>query len=658
MIKIRLLIASVLLFFLADSRAADDSAKAAPKEPKTLSVFPLGGERGTTFEVSVRGQHMEGTYGAWFECDDVKVRFLKLEEIREAAPDELVERDPQAKQTELAGHRARLQVRIGEDAEVGLHRFRIVTPRGMSNALNFQVVREPVVLEREAEEQQAVQAPVVIAGTTKANGELDLYSFQAKEGEQFHFQTFTSFPIYIPYSAEAELNLYAPTGSWFDPDRLLRLPWESRPLSWVPVLQSRRQGWGAQFAVFPMPTHRFRKAGRYLVSMGSFLGEGNPDFVYLLRIGTEPPDSSTILGQPAHPDPADWLERDSGAYAQHGAFHKTLESDRLKVLAARSVGPASGTGAAEAEPESRREAARARVVSQLQEQEPNDSKGPEVPTAVLLEGTIDPPGDVDSYRFRAKAGEGLVFEVETPQAAPPQFNPWIRVWNPEGEEVFNNIHFEYGGDGDDVSKSTERKTVFTFQEDGIYELQIRDLTSRRGGSDLAYRLMIRPKIPHVGRVEYVLGVKGRRLGPTTDRVNLEPGQSKTFTVVCDMEEGFEGGVAVSAENLPSGVRVLPATPAPYTDSLLLGAYYFPMGLESGNIGDITRFRPVRKGVTMAFVADADAAASGMPQLVRLWAQPMSGDRTGVRLPLGQVPIMTLATGQSAAAAEGKKEYEQ
>ena len=61
---------------------------------------------------------------------------------------------------------------------------------------------------------------------------------------------------------------------------------------------------------------------------------------------------------------------------------------------------------------------------------------------------------------------------------------------------------------------------------------------------------------------------------------------------------------------------------------------------------------------MAFVADADAAASGMPQLVRLWAQPMSGDRTGVRLPLGRVPIMTLATGQSAAAAEGKKEYEQ
>ncbi len=257
-----------------------------------------------------------------------------------------------------------------------------------------------------------------------------------------------------------------------------------------------------------------------------------------------------------------------------------------------------------------------------------------------------------------KAGEGLAFEVETPEAAPPQFNPWIRVSGPRGEDVFANIHLEYGGDGDDVSKTTERKTVFTFQEDGIYQLRIRDLTSRRSGPDLAYRLMIRPKIPHVGRVEYVLGVKGRRLGPTTDRVNLEPGQSKTFTVICDLEEGFEGGVAVSADNLPSGVRVLPATPAPYTTSLLKGAYYFPMGLESGNLGDPTRFRPVRKAVTMALVADPDSPATGMPQLVRLWAQPMAGEQTGTPLPLGRVPIMVLATGQGAAASGGKKEYEQ
>ena len=170
MFKIRPLIAVLVLLFLGDSRAADESKKAPPKEPKTLSVFPLGGERGTTVEVSVRGQHMEGATAAWFECGDVEIRFLGLEEIRESAPDELAERDPQAKQTELAGHRARLQLRIGEDAKVGLHRFRIVTPRGMSNALTFQVVSEPVVLEQEAEEHQTVQAPTVIAGTTKTNG--------------------------------------------------------------------------------------------------------------------------------------------------------------------------------------------------------------------------------------------------------------------------------------------------------------------------------------------------------------------------------------------------------------------------------------------------------------------------------------------------------
>ena len=69
MFKIRPLIAAFVLFFVGDSRAADESKKAPPKEPKTLSVFPLGGERGTTVELSVRGQHMEGAY-----CRLVRVR--------------------------------------------------------------------------------------------------------------------------------------------------------------------------------------------------------------------------------------------------------------------------------------------------------------------------------------------------------------------------------------------------------------------------------------------------------------------------------------------------------------------------------------------------------------------------------------------------------
>ena len=263
---------------------------------------------------------------------------------------------------------------------------------------------------------------------------------------------------------------------------------------------------------------------------------------------------------------------------------------------------------------------------------------------------------MDTFRFQVSPGQSLAFEVETPRSAPPHFNPWLQVAGPDGQEAFDNIHMEYGGDGDDVNKTTERKTVFTFQEGGSYQLRVRDLTSRRGGSDLAYRVLIRPRIPHLGRLEVSLGVTGLRLAPITDRVNLVPGKAKTFTVVCDLEEGFEGDVAVSAANLPEGVSVVSATPASYTKGLLQGAYYTPMGLESGQIGDQTRCRPVRRAVSLAFVAADGAPPMKLPQLVEFTARPVLEGRTGPSLAVGKVPLMILASEGGGDGSLSKREY--
>ena len=511
---------------------------------------------------------------------------------------------------------------------------------------------------------QEVDTPVVINGRTEANGDLDFYAFRASKGQRFHFQVLSSFSIYIPYSAESDpiapsLNLYARSGSWFDPERLLRLPWQSPALSMAPVHRLRKQGWGSQLAVFPMPTHRFREDGSFLVSVGSFLGEGNPDFVYQLRISSESPQPSTLLGRDAHSDPADWVERDSGSYSQSGSFSRPLEATRLKDLALRGVPPLppekpaverDPTSIDEVEPEPAVDLSQ--PLTRVTELKPDDGTISEVPTYAILEGTIDPPGDVDDFGFQVSSGQSLVFEVETPQSVPPQFNPWLQVAGPDGEDAFDNIHMEYGGDGDDVNKTTERKTVFTFREGGSYRLRIRDLTSRRGGPDLAYRVLIRPKIPHLGRLE----VTGRRLAPITDRVNLVPGKAKTVTVVCDLEEGFEGDVAVSAVNLPEGVSLLSATPASYTEGLLQGAYYTPMGLESGHIGDHTRYRPVRRAVSLAFVVAGDALSTKLPQLVELTARPVLAGRTGSSLAVGRVPLMILASADGGDSSLPKREY--
>ena len=652
----------VLLLFPVEVWAADEDEDKGPSEPKVLSVFPMGGRQDSVVRADVRGSDLGGVYAVWFECNDLEGHLEQVEEVHEEVAEGLVERDPQARQADTAGYRARIRIQIGRDSEVGLHVFRLITPLGMSNSLLFQVVNEPVSTGEVSEMFQEVETPVVINGRTEANGDLDFYAFRASKGQRFHFQVLSAFPIYIPYSAESELNLYTRSGSWFDPERLLRLPWHSPALSMAPVHRLRKQGWGSQLAVFPMPTHRFREDGTYLVSVGSFLGEGNPDFVYQLRISQEAPTASTLLGRDAHPDPADWLERDSGSYSQSGSFTRPLEATRLMELAGRGVLTPSKEPAVEQDPTSNDAVEPepavdcSRSITRVAELEPNDGTATEVSTYTILEGSIDPPGDVDDFRFQVSPGQSLAFEVETPQFAPPQFNPWLQVAGPDGQDVFDNIHMEYGGDGDDVNKTTERKTVFTFREGGSYRLRIRDLTSRRGGPDLAYRVLIRPKIPHLGRLEVSLGVKGRRLAPITDHVNLAPGKAKTFTVVCDLEEGFEGEVAVSAANLPEGVSLLSATPASYTEGLLQGAYYTPMGLESGHIGDQTRYRPVRRAVSLAFVVAVDALPTKLPRLVELTARPVFAGRTGPFLAVGRVPLAILASGGGGDGSLQKNEY--
>ena len=644
--------------------AADEQKDKAPSEPKVLSIYPMGGRLSSVVQAEVRGNDLVGAYAVWFECVDLQGEIAQVVEVHEEVVEGLVERDPQAKQADAVGHRARVQIQIGRDAKIGLHVMRLVTVLGMSNALLFQVVGEAVTAENDSVEHQKVGTPIVINGRTEANGDLDFYAFEASKEQQLHFQLFTSFPIYIPYSAEAELNLYVQTGSWFDPDRLLRLPWHSPALSIEPVHRKRKQGWTYQLRLYPLPTHRFREDGTYLVSVGSFLGEGNADFVYQLRISPEAPDASTLLGQDAHSDPADWMERDSGSLGYAGSFPRPLEVSRPEELLRRSVPPEPATEPVGDESLGDQDGMEqdpvidfSRPLARFAESEPNDVDGNQVSPYTIVEGTIDPPGDVDTFRFQVSKGQGIAFEVETPRSAPPLFNPWLQVVGPDGRDVFDNIHMEYGGDGDDVHKTTERKTVFTFQEAGSYELRVRDLTSRRGGADLAYRVLIRPRIPHLGRLEVYLGVKGRRLAPTTDHVNLAPGRAKTVTIICELEEGFEGNVAVSAANLPEGVSLVSATPADYTDGLLKGAYYTPMGLESGQIGDWSRYRAVRRAVSLALVTAEDARPMKLPQLIEFTARPVLEGRAGEPVAAGKVPLMVLASDGGGGGVSLKGEYE-
>ena len=611
----------------------------------------------------MQGKRLPGTHTVWFECDDVQARVLAVKEIAETG--ELDEDQYYRKRTlALLGQDGQepeflavLEVLTSPDTRPGLHHFRLVGPTGLSNSLSLHLVDQPLQNEEKSPHHRPSQAqelrlPAIVNGTIEEKGELDYYSFEVEAGETLAFQVLSGFELGVNYWAQTEVRLYEPHQSWFGTDRARPLVLKGPRLSWEPIrVRSSwfdRRDFVTQFVLHPLLEHRFEKAGRYLLSVGTFLGRSR-DNGYQLRVG--PARNETVsrrviggFGQPAHADPADWLERDSSTLRQFGSFYRRLGDDRLAELRTRSVA-ASSSGSDTSPP-----------MSSIRDHEPNDTAeaAQELTLPGFAEGRIDFPGDVDRFRFRVIAGQALALEVETPRLAPPHFSPWLKVLDAQGEVVAHNIYREYGGNGIDPNKTIERKTLHTFEEEGDYWLLVRDLTDHAWGDEFQYRVLIRPQVPHVGRMEFSLGVfsVSSQLIEITDRLNLKPGESRSLTLVADLEEGFDGGILVEVDGLPDGIQVQAATPASWSALLIQGIQYRPPG---EHIVDPKTHRPKRQAVTLLLRADSEVQPTSLPRFLRIRARPMSENRTGPPIIAGRIPLLILDSPENTVAVTDPQE---
>ena len=177
-----------------------------------------------------------------------------------------------------------------------------------------------------------------------------------------------------------------------------------------------------------------------------------------------------------------------------------------------------------------------KTLNRVSELEPNDeiSLSTLVEAPVLIEGSVDLPGDVDTFRLRVESGERLAFELET-----PHFNPKLTLLDSEGKEFLTNIYRRIGRNFTFYLKTVEPKLVEVFKPGGEYTLQVQDVTSRFGNPNFRYRLLIRPQIPHVGSI-YVKEMQKRVCGTLVSklnghRVNLIPGKAKKMTLITEQK---------------------------------------------------------------------------------------------------------------------------
>jgi len=529
-------------------------------DPRAVSMHPFTGQRGSAFHTTVRGANLKEAKAVFAEEPGLRM---------------MVEGTGQeGKQTFV-----KLRVETNADFRPGRYMFRVVTPSGVSNALPLQITDSEVLNEPEGAHETPETAvsvaaiPALYTGLIGKRGESDFYAFDAKAGETLSFHILSGLPSIGAAGGNANgfdpsLSIFEVAGSWFDPKRLRRIGFNDEPL-WV-------LGRGTDANI----KQSFEKSGRYLVRVDAFSGQGGPDYSYILRIlpGDVPPDP------PA--EKADWEER---------TYQRKLSSNRLNELAARG----------------------GRILNQKAAETYRAMGSFALPAT--LEGVISQPGEAHRATFQVEGPQDIAIEVETPNLAPPLFNPVVRLLDSSGEEVVTNFIAGRGACTGALNKGLTAKTIFPLRNPGKYTVEVRELTADNGEAGFQYRVMVRPQVPHLGKVLI-----------EEDHLNLAPGGAKTVRVTFDREEDYRGAVAVSVEGLPEGVSVLAAADyEPDKDPLP-----FP--------GKRERYVARTERTVLAFSVADGAPLMDVPLVARVIVRPVTDGKAGAVIASKQIPMMVVA----------------
>ena len=609
--------------------AGSGGAELHPTDPEVIHMFPLGGQPGSSVEVEILGRNLEEAHALWADTEAIQCRVVRVE------PGSARMKEGR-KVKDIPGQRVVAAVKVDPGARHGPHALRLVSAKGVSNELIFWVVPMPILQETAeehgtAEQAQTLAVPSALSGRIAEEDQADFYRFQAQPDQELAFEVVEGVQRMrgdLRRAPGFTLELSGPGESWFDAERRVKLGTANSATLHKFIS-----------AYKPRLIHRFAKGGGYTLEV-----KGEPGASYQLQIGA-PADFPPLVR--AHgPDKL------AGDRWQERGFSRRLEPDRLGRLRARSGGSVRQASLAVMEKQLRdlmglsseerpSGLAAARPAAIVREQEPNDDARQALPVSIpsIVEGAIAFPGDVDHFRFELKEGRDLAFEIETPERHFPYFNPRIEVFDQAGRELVNNVYKRQASQNMWFWKTAESKTVFSFPEGGSYLIRVRDVTRRKGGPGFRYRLMVRPQVPHVGEVEVaeVLNILGREMLDwmiELDRVNLHPGEAKKVNVIISREEGFAGDLAVSVDNLPEGVEVLPGA---------------DMGPELGLPQDQGRkknFAGEDQVVTLLLAVRPDAPPTATPRWIRFHLRPVQPGRLNrYRKMGGEDPFRPIWEGQ-------------
>jgi hypothetical protein len=544
--------------------------------PKIACVYPAGGRVGTTFEVLVAGQFIQGVTNVFISGGGARAELvefnqpmnnrdfqLALEKIKEmterkrtsfwnprsssstnavwtAADDKEMERlraqirkNPPNFNNRISpalAQVATVRVTLAPDAMPGEREIRLGMPQGVSNPLVFCVSKMPEF--NETEEFKSFDPRFPFAGQQRPS------------------------PPPGPKQPDQQITLPAVVNGRLMPGDVDRFRFDAKKGQRLVVIASARQlipyisdavpGWfQATLALYdskgrevaydddfrfnpdPVLFYQIPADGEYTVEIKDSIFRGREDFVYRITLGELPFVTSIFpLGGPAGAETTverkGWNLRETTMTADNR--NRTPGIHLLPTMVSNPVPFAVDT------------------LPECLDNEPNNDRpvAQRVTLPVIVNGRIDRADDNDVFQFEGRAGDEIVAEVRARRLNSP-LDSVLKLTDAAGNQIaFNDDHTDKG-----AGLTTHHADSYlraTLPKDGAYFLQLGD-TQQHGGPEYAYRLRIGPPQP-----DFEL-----RVAPSG--INTRAGLTTPFTVYALRKDGFNDDIWLSLANGPEGFKL-------------------------------------------------------------------------------------------------------
>ncbi len=498
-------------------------------------VYPAGGQRGTTFQVTIGGQGFQGINGAIvsgkgvtatiFEYNkkmnnqEIQLIGEQLRELKNEPPEQpdpvisnmmsrierLLRMNIQNPACASIANLVILEVTIAPDATPGLREIRVTTERGISNPLVFNVGQIP-----EVSAEPMVTCPLVTLGKEElslrrkkrdakaAGAEMMMEGMMmGSAGAQSEFDD-DEVCVQIPCTINGQIAQGSVDRYRFAATKGQKLVVIVQARELVPYMADAVPGWfqpvlslcdskGKEVAYVddyffkpdPVMLYEVKEDDEYHIAIYDSIYRGREDFVYRITLG-EMPFITSIFPMGAR----------AGDTATVQIKGWNLDETQIKPdrpnpvpgvyqLTARGKGGLVSTPmpfAIDALPE-------------CVEKEPNSQlrTAQKVSLPVIINGRIDTTSKKDVFQFNARAGAEVVAEVYARRLNSP-LDSVLKLTDASGKILASNDDREDAAAGINThhADSYIRTTLPT---DGTYYVHLND-TQHKAGEDYVYRLRL------------------------------------------------------------------------------------------------------------------------------------------------------------------------